>query len=560
MRKVNLSLYVLLVLSLLMGGSLLAQPACVDIDGSGEASIMDVAIFLDGMYVTGNLDSAHAATAAGLDGYEGVTSHDLMWLIGWLYIDMDMQPACNTNLGWDYPASDDTLKYGDLFVPAGEDTCTVDVLVHALDQFHTLSMAFEYGLGGDDIDYVGAEWLMSADLDEFESHDPDANLLSLAMLSIFSAQLSGGCGEPQYSYTPVVQLTFVVTPSTEDRTITITPTDWLRNNSRHTTVLSRFDQDQHDFAGRQPVILTYADNPDEDAHGNFCFGGFRGNVDGSWDEVVDITDLQVLVDFQYISLQEPFALGEADVAPLTGADGVLDISDVSALVDHLFLTLTDLPTCEECAAAKRLPRVAGSIQTVHQDGTTRLTVTSSEELRGLHLVIRGDDVQPAAYSPLGGTMDLMVGQRDGDVIVGLIDLDGPGTIPIGDCEVLELIGTYEVVAASGASLDHVTVALNRGTGDNLPHAFGLDQNYPNPFNPETEIGFSVPASSRVQLTIYNALGQRVKTLVDDVMNAGPARVTWDGTDRAGNGVASGVYFYRLTIGENTDAKKMLLLK
>jgi len=88
----------------------------------------------------------------------------------------------------------------------------------------------------------------------------------------------------------------------------------------------------------------------------------------------------------------------------------------------------------------------------------------------------------------------------------------------------------------------------------------LSQNVPNPFNPTTTIRFSLPASERVSLAIYNANGQLVRTLVDDVRGIGAHNITWDGHDSAGNLASSGVYFYRLTAGKFSETKKMVLLK
>lgn len=94
----------------------------------------------------------------------------------------------------------------------------------------------------------------------------------------------------------------------------------------------------------------------------------------------------------------------------------------------------------------------------------------------------------------------------------------------------------------------------------LPTSYKLDQNYPNPFNPSTEISFSLPTSSHVKLEIFNTLGQLVTTLVDGELTAGSHLITWDGSSKSGNPVASGVYLYRLTAGDYVRTKKMSLIK
>ncbi len=94
----------------------------------------------------------------------------------------------------------------------------------------------------------------------------------------------------------------------------------------------------------------------------------------------------------------------------------------------------------------------------------------------------------------------------------------------------------------------------------LPKVFSLSQNYPNPFNPSTTIRFTLPRQTFVRLEIFNVLGQKVTTQVDQLMPAGDYTISWDGTDNAGRPVSSGVYLYRITAGEFVDTRKMLLLK
>jgi len=90
----------------------------------------------------------------------------------------------------------------------------------------------------------------------------------------------------------------------------------------------------------------------------------------------------------------------------------------------------------------------------------------------------------------------------------------------------------------------------------LPTEFALSQNYPNPFNPTTKLEYALPKQSHVTLEVYNLLGQRVATLLDEVKQAGYHAVDFDA-----NGFSSGLYFYRMTAnGSVTFMKKMLLLK
>jgi len=91
--------------------------------------------------------------------------------------------------------------------------------------------------------------------------------------------------------------------------------------------------------------------------------------------------------------------------------------------------------------------------------------------------------------------------------------------------------------------------------NNIPMAFNLSQNYPNPFNPETTIKFDIPKSTFTQLIIFNALGREIEILVNGELNTGSYQTKWN----AGNH-GSGIYYYRLKVGDFVTTKKMLLIK
>jgi hypothetical protein len=98
------------------------------------------------------------------------------------------------------------------------------------------------------------------------------------------------------------------------------------------------------------------------------------------------------------------------------------------------------------------------------------------------------------------------------------------------------------------------------TGDEPIRRFSLRQNYPNPFNPTTNIEFVLSKSGQVKLEIFNILGEKIRTLVDQRLKAGHKLVDWDGKDGSGEEVASGVYFYRLQTENFTQTKKMVLIR
>jgi len=104
------------------------------------------------------------------------------------------------------------------------------------------------------------------------------------------------------------------------------------------------------------------------------------------------------------------------------------------------------------------------------------------------------------------------------------------------------------------------VTVEKETSPDIPTTYSLHHNFPNPFNPETAIRYDLPEQGRVILTIYNVLGRKIKTLVDRKEIAGRYLVSWDGKNDLGDTVTSGVYFYRIQVGDFVQSHKMILVK
>jgi hypothetical protein len=94
----------------------------------------------------------------------------------------------------------------------------------------------------------------------------------------------------------------------------------------------------------------------------------------------------------------------------------------------------------------------------------------------------------------------------------------------------------------------------------IPEAFLLNQNFPNPFNPSTTITFELPEAGEVTIKVYNILGQELITLFSGIVQSGKYSVDWNGLNDAGSPLSSGTYLYKLTAGEFTQTRKMILLK
>ncbi len=113
---------------------------------------------------------------------------------------------------------------------------------------------------------------------------------------------------------------------------------------------------------------------------------------------------------------------------------------------------------------------------------------------------------------------------------------------------------------SGTSYDYLTIKYSQLVGiephtNEIPNEFSLHQNYPNPFNPVTKIRFSIPKNSTVKLAVYDALGKEIETLVNAELRAGTYNADWNASN-----YSSGIYFYKITAGEFSETKKMILIK
>ena len=171
----------------------------------------------------------------------------------------------------------------------------------------------------------------------------------------------------------------------------------------------------------------------------------------------------------------------------------------------------------------------------------------------------GDVTDPAQYVFSNVYKDTTTGSGGVmDVIASPVDLDGDGNNELV-CAVQSVEDSLKPVIKVLEFTETGVVAENWRVV--TPHDYKLDQNYPNPFNPATTIEYELPLAKQVTIKIYNALGQQVKTLVDNKYQvAGKHTVNWDSTDENGRLVASGVYIYSLKFGNFKITKKMTLTR
>jgi len=131
----------------------------------------------------------------------------------------------------------------------------------------------------------------------------------------------------------------------------------------------------------------------------------------------------------------------------------------------------------------------------------------------------------------------------------------------GEWGISACAGMYCVPPSNGPFTMTINEKVLSLDGDrHLPTAFNLQQNYPNPFNPVTSINYQLASDAHVTLTVYDIMGQKICTVVNEDQSAGFRAVVWDGRDNYNNSVSSGVYFYRLHAGNYIQTRKMILMR
>jgi len=186
-----------------------------------------------------------------------------------------------------------------------------------------------------------------------------------------------------------------------------------------------------------------------------------------------------------------------------------------------------------------------------------LSVYPDDPLAGTNqVVIRYDDADLKLGDNLLGDESELTVYHWADATTGWQLLGG--TVDTAENAIYASISETGVYAAFTTNI--ITGVEDDEHGDNLPYRFELSQNYPNPFNPVTTIEYSVPSRTDVTIEIFNVLGQKVRTLVNETKSAGSYRIEWSSTDESGRSVSTGVYLYRFQAGDVVQSKKMLLLK
>ena len=307
-----------------------------------------------------------------------------------------------------------------------------------------------------------------------------------------------------------------------------------------------------------------------------------------------LADQDPVVDFNdFVAFAGAFGTASGDAqydfrADLNGDDAV-DFADFLIFADNFGRVAVDVPTA--LTRSKPVTGVnAGAMVSLAVANEARMgelltlnaMVADAQALKGYGLSVAFDATQyefVEARAPEGNLLTsagaeapLFLVNTDESGVVKLASAVGSGPVASGEGVVAELVfrpigdvetGLFDI--AQGVVFDPSQFQNRAGTPGSLevraiPTEFALNQNFPNPFNPETTISYDLADGGRVELAIYNVMGQQVKQLVAEEQSAGRYRVVWDGSDAIGRSVASGVYFYRLNTTQFNAVRKLMLLK
>ena len=313
----------------------------------------------------------------------------------------------------------------------------------------------------------------------------------------------------------------------------------------------------------------------------------RGDANG--DGKIDIGDVVYLINYLFKGGPPPYPLVVGDV----NYDGVVDIGDVVYLMNYLYRGGPSLCECQATASAgsgselrknKAAAQIGLSSATISKHNIFDVLVIGKFDfdLAAIQLEVEYDPEKITLLEPVltprteGLTIYSYANQ--GTQKIGILDLSGEHHIPAGSSALVNLrmkgsdLSSLKIAKAILVDRDtqkipvQIVSVIKNSEEDftagksTIPQEFSLSQNYPNPFNPQTEISYALPNGCHVGLSIYNLLGQKVRTVVDEYQAAGHKTVHWDGTDDDGSSVASGIYFYRIKAGDFTQTRKMVLVK
>ena len=342
------------------------------------------------------------------------------------------------------------------------------------------------------------------------------------------------------------------------------------NGVRYTYQVRPFDLDNETGSDIEHTAMAVR-NIVVDSEGRAIYGLFGA------DNRVGFDDFFILADL--------FGLTAEDA----GFDPAFDLSPSAQIDFDDFFVFADNFGRSTAAAGKRVPMLAGlnadarlyldartAMPVVGEDFVLDVRVGDFAALKGYGLQVQYEAdklafVEVRTDQPLGGralaSPQVLADAAGVLTVVAHGDVVSEGEMALSlvfratteiENTVIEITDNQTYDSAFGFNRLALPVPVQLQT---RPEAFALANNYPNPFNPATTIKYALPQASDVDLTVYNVVGQAVRTLVAEPQSAGRYVVEWDATNDNGHSLSSGMYFYRLQAGgEFLETKKMLLLK
>jgi hypothetical protein len=285
-----------------------------------------------------------------------------------------------------------------------------------------------------------------------------------------------------------------------------------------------------------------------------------------------------------VGFDDFFEFAGAFGQPATGANAKYDLDGDGDVGFGDFFEFAGAfgTTIKAAKTALALPGVNASanLSVVTSSSGERLTVTLAasgvSQIRGYRLVMSYDP-SVLAFVKAERSPDAML-SRAGSTPLFLARQTAPGRVVLADAAIggtasgsgilANLI--FQKIGPGGDSAFKVDLAQVFDSKDGInilpmkteaiPVTYAMSQNYPNPFNPETRISYSLPESGPIRLSVYNLLGQAVRSLVNRTQAAGQYEVRWDGRDDAGRLLAGGIYLCRIEARGFTKVRKMVFIK
>jgi len=308
---------------------------------------------------------------------------------------------------------------------------------------------------------------------------------------------------------------------------------------------------------------------------SYIVGDYNG------DQTVDVVDVVAMINYLFKGAEghEPLEAGDVNCnEEVTIADAVYIINYAfKGGSDPCICTIPEEPLARHKEITKAILGLCFPIEDRSKEIEVLLEAEVEEEVAGVQIDLNFDpsqvEVKEISTTERTDKLGLFYNIESGEVKIGMLDIYGIHTLAPGQGSLLRItfqkkgkgagissakIQDAIVVNTLAEELD-VEIRPNKVIRS-IPETFSLAQNYPNPFNARTVIRYALPRDSKVKISIYNILGQRVKVLLNEYQSAGHKTVIWDGKNQKGKEVASGVYFYKIKADDFTSSKKMLLLK